>query len=107
MVYGDRKPFLTALITLDVEETKTWAQGQGVPADDFQELCRHPRVEELVAGTVQEKNRELASYEQVKYFRILSEEFTQENGTLTATLKVRRREVVRKYGDLLEEFYKN
>ena len=105
MVYGDRKPFLTGLITLDEEEIKTWAVSQGVQTGDFKDLCEHPRVGELIDSIIREKNREMASYEQLKYFKIIPEEFSQESGTLTATLKVRRREVIKRYGELLEAFY--
>ncbi len=106
MVYGDRKPFLSGLVTLDEEEIKKWARAQGIDTSDFKALCEHPRVLERIDADVKEKNRDLASYEQLKYFKIIPEEFSQEAGTLTATLKVRRREVIKRYGDLLESIYK-
>ena len=106
MVYGDRKPYLTALITLDPDEIKKWAQSQRIETRDYNTLTAHPKVFDLVESIVQEKGRELARYEQIQYFRILPEEFSQDGGTLTATLKVRRREVIKRYGDLLEEMYK-
>ncbi|MEW6439827.1 MAG: AMP-dependent synthetase/ligase [bacterium] len=106
MVYGDRKPYLTALVTLDADEIRKWASSQGIDGADLKALCSHSRVVDLVESVVREKNEELASYEQIKYVRILPEEFSQESGTLTATLKLRRREVVKRYGDLLEGMYK-
>jgi long-chain acyl-CoA synthetase len=105
MAYGDRKPYLTALVTLDPDEIKTWAKSQGIDTADFKALCEHPKVRALVESVIREKNRELANYEQIKSFKIVPEEFSQESGTLTATLKVRRREVVKRYGDLLESLY--
>jgi long-chain acyl-CoA synthetase len=105
MVYGDRKPFLTALITLDEEEVRKWATANGIAAQDFKTLCEDPRVKALIGAVVEEKNLTLAGYERLKYFRIIPEEFTQQSGTLTATLKVRRREVIQQYGNLLEAFY--
>jgi long-chain acyl-CoA synthetase len=105
MAYGDRKPYLTALVTLDPDEIKTWAKSQGLDASDFKALCEHPRVLALVESTIKERNKELAGYEQIKGFKIIPEEFSQESGTLTATLKVRRREVVKRYGELLEAMY--
>lgn len=107
LVYGDRKPYLTALITLDPEETRKWAQAQGIEASSLQELASHPRVREFIDSIVQDKNRELARYEQIKAFRIVPEEFSQDSGLLTATLKVRRREVVKRYGHLIDEMYQN
>jgi len=105
MAYGDRKPYLTALVTLDPDEIRNWARSQGLDTSDFRALCEHPKVIGLVESIIQNKNKELANYEQVKSFRIVPEEFSQESGTLTATLKVRRREVVKRYGDLLESLY--
>ena len=106
MAYGDRKAFLTGLVTLDADEVSKWAKGQGIDEPDFRKVCAHPKVRELIKGVVEEKNKELARYEQIKDFRIVPEEFTQEAGTLTATLKVKRREVVKKYSELIEEMYK-
>jgi len=105
MVYGDRKPFLTALVTLDEEEVGNWAAANGISARDLKTLCEDPKVVAMIESEVREKNQTLASYERLKYVRILPDEFTQEAGTLTATLKVRRREVIKRYGELLEGFY--
>jgi long-chain acyl-CoA synthetase len=105
MVYGDRKPYLSALVTLDPEETRKWASSSGIEAPDPGGLAEHPRVIELIESVVLEKNKDLARYEQVKAFKIIPEEFSEETGTLTATMKVRRREVIKRYGDLLESMY--
>jgi long-chain acyl-CoA synthetase len=105
MVYGDRKPFLTALVTLDADEIRKWASSQGIDEADFRTLCSRPEVVGLVESEIREQNKALAPYEQVKYVRILPEEFSQESGTLTATLKMRRREIIKRYGGLLEGFY--
>ena len=106
MVYGDRKPFLSALVTLDEEEVRKWAAAGGVAAPDFRALCEDPKLVAMIDGVVREKNLQLAGYEQLKYVRIIPEEFSQESGTLTATLKVKRREVIKRYGELLEGFYR-
>ncbi len=105
MVYGDRKPYLTALITLDPDEIGKWAASAGIDATDAVGIAGHPRAIELIESAVLEKNRDLARYEQVKAFKIIPEEFSQLNGTLTATMKVRRREVIKRYGELLESMY--
>lgn len=106
MAYGDRKPYLTGLVTLDQDEILGWARAHGIEEPDFKKLCAHPKVRDLIASVIEEKNKELARYEQIKDFRIIPEEFSQEAGTMTATLKVRRRDVVKRYADLLEEMYK-
>ncbi len=105
MVYGDRKPYLTALITLDPEESASWAEGEGIKHEDLSELCRNGRVRERIGDIVKEKSRDLASFETIKKFEILPEDFSQEAGEITPTLKVKRRFVSEKYGDLLEKMY--
>jgi long-chain acyl-CoA synthetase len=105
MVYGDRKPYLTALITLDPEESAAWAETQGIKEKDVSELCRNGRVREHIRDIVNEKNRHLASFETIKKFEILSEDLSQEAGEITPTLKVKRRFVSEKYRDLLEGMY--
>ena len=105
MVYGDRKPYLTALITLDPEESASWAEGEGIKHEDLSELCRNGRVRERIGDIVKEKSRHLASFETIKKFEILPEDFSQEAGEITPTLKVKRRFVSEKYGDLLEKMY--
>ncbi len=106
MVYGDRKPYLTALITLDEAEVKKFAQDKGISnGKDLQELVKRPEIVKLIEGIVQNKNKELASYESIKKFTILPADFTQESGELTPTLKVKRKVVWEKYKDRIESMY--
>ena len=105
MVYGDRKPYLTALITLDPEALSAWAEGEGIRGEDLSELCQNGRVREYIGDIVKEKSRDLASFETIKNFEILPEDFSQEAGEITPTLKVKRRFVSDKYRDLLENMY--
>ena len=105
VVIGDNRKYCVALITLDLDEVRSWAREQGVPDDDPATLAGHPKVRELLDGEIQAVNRHLASYEQVKYFRILPEDFTQESGELTPSLKVKRKVVSQKYADWIEEMY--
>lgn len=104
-VYGDRKKFLTALLTLAPEEIVAWAARQGIPERGVEALAKHPGVLRLIRERVDEVNRGLASFEQVKKFAVLETDFSQETGELTPTLKVRRKVVVEKYGRILDEFY--
>ena len=105
MVYGDRKPYLTALITLDPEALSAWAEGEGIRGEDLSELCQNGRVRKYIWDIVKEKSRDLASFETIKKFEILPEDFSQEAGEITPTLKVKRRLVSDKYRDLLENMY--
>jgi long-chain acyl-CoA synthetase len=104
MVHGDRRPYPVALITLNPEELAKFAREQGISGSDA-ELVKHPRVVERVGKLVEQKNRELQSYAQIKKFAVLPVDFTQEGGDLTPTLKVKRRVVAEKYQDLLDSLY--
>lgn len=104
-VYGDRRKYLTALITLAPEEIGRWARENGLSDTDPALLARHPRVEAIMRQRVDALNRRLASFEQVKKFVLLGTDFSQETGELTPTLKVKRKVVTAKYGALLDALY--
>jgi len=104
-VFGDRKKYLIALLTLAPEEIVAWAAKQGIPDRSVEALSRNPGVLQLIRGRVDEVNRGLASFEQVKKFAVLETDFSQETGELTPTLKVRRKVVVEKYGRILDDLY--
>jgi long-chain acyl-CoA synthetase len=105
MVYGDRKPYLTALITLDPEASAAWAEGKGIQTENSSELSQNRRMKEHIADIVKEKSRDLASFETIKKFEILPEDLSLEAGEVTPTLKVKRRFVLEKYRELLETMY--
>jgi long-chain acyl-CoA synthetase len=104
-VYGDRKKYLVALITLAPDELLAWAARSGIPERDLEMLAKRPEVEKLVQDRVEEANRRLASFEQVKRFAVLGKDFSQETGELTPTLKIRRKVVIGKYGHILDALY--
>src|SRR5213594_3294343 len=106
MVYGDRRPYPVALITLNPDELKKFAQEQGIIASDPAVLVKHPKVVERVERTVEEKNSKLQSYAKIKKFRVLPDDFTQDGGELTPTLKVKRKVVIQKYSRELEDLYR-
>jgi len=104
-VYGDRRKYLTALITLSGEDIVKWAERNDIPERDLVLLSRNPKVEAMMRSRVDEINRQLATFEQVKKFVLLGSDFTQETGELTPTLKVKRKVVIKKYGNLLDALY--
>jgi long-chain acyl-CoA synthetase len=106
MVYGDRKPYPVALISLNPEELQKFAHEQGILASDPEVLVKHPRVVERVTRIVEEKNTHLQSYAQIKKFSVIAADFSQEGGELTPTLKVKRRVVTEKYRDTIESLYR-
>jgi long-chain acyl-CoA synthetase len=101
-VIGDRQKYLTALITVDEDNVKAYAEEQGIAAEN---LLENDRVRNLIKGIVEEKNRELASFETIKDFRLL-DEFSIENGLLTPTLKVKRNVAMERFADVIEEMYR-
>jgi long-chain acyl-CoA synthetase len=103
-VYGDRKPYLVALVTLDPVAVKAWADEQGIANAD--EVSRDPRFRAYLDAGIQRANAQLASYETVKYYEVLPEDFTVENDLLTPTLKIRRRQIYARYHDLYESLYR-
>jgi long-chain acyl-CoA synthetase len=105
VVYGDRRPYLTALITLDPEEISGWAKNHGLETTSVKELRNHPKVREMVQGVLDEVNSKVARVEQVKKFEILPHDLTQETGELTPTLKVKRNVVYEKYADEFSALY--
>lgn len=105
VVIGDRRPYLTALITLDQEKVTGFAQQKGIPFSDFAELTRHPDIQQLVDNAMREVNEQLARVEQVKKCTVLERDFLQEQEEMTPTLKVRRRAINEKYADVIEAMY--
>ena len=106
LVYGDRRPYPVALITVNPDELAKFAHEQGIIAADPAGLVKHPKVVERVARTVEEKNTHLQSYAKVKKFTVLAGDFTQESGELTPTLKVKRKVVADRHRKAIEELYR-
>jgi len=104
VMYGDRRPYPVALITLDPEEIGPWAKEQGL-SEDAAALSTDPKVQELIQGVLDKVNERYAQVEQVKKFAILDHDLSQETGELTPTLKVKRNVVNEKYADLFDSLY--
>jgi long-chain acyl-CoA synthetase len=104
VMYGDRRPYPVALITLDPEEIGPWAKEQGLPEDPAA-LASEPKVLELIQSVLDEVNSKYARVEQIKKFVILDHDLSQETGELTPTLKVKRNVVNEKYEPLFDRLY--
>ncbi len=105
VVYGDRRPYPVALLTLNPEELAKFAASLGLQGLPPAELVRHPMIVERVRQIVEAKNAQLASYAKIKRFAILPEDFTQATGELTPTLKIKRKAIAEKCRDILESLY--
>jgi long-chain acyl-CoA synthetase len=103
MIHGDKRKFLSALVTLNEEAVRKWAEDEGVKLTE--PLCRDPRVNARIQKAVDALNAKQASFSTVKRFAILPGDFTIESGDLTPTLKVKRKVVTQKYKELLDSFY--
>jgi long-chain acyl-CoA synthetase len=106
MVVGSGRRHLLALINLDQKRIKELAMQEGITLSSADEISSHPWVRSLITQRIREKNKELAPYETVRQFCILTEDFTVENEELTPTLKLRRQVIVDRYKDLIEEMYR-
>ncbi len=104
VVFGDRKPYLVALVTLNETACRRWARERKRPAD-LPSLARDPELRALVQLDVDATNRKLASFETIKRFAVLETELTTEGGELTDTLKVRRRAIQSRHAALIEGLY--
>ncbi|WP_367137356.1 long-chain fatty acid--CoA ligase [Saccharothrix sp. HUAS TT1] len=104
VVYGDRRPYLVALITLDADEVLPWAAERGLPGD-LPSLARTPEVRDLVQGVVDEANSHFAHVSQVKRFVVLDRDLSQDDGELTPTLKVKRKVVHSVHEELYGSLY--
>jgi len=104
VMFGDRKPYPVALITLDPDEVGPWAQEQGLPAD-VRELAEHERVHEIIQRELDRANANYAQVEQVKRFTILDRDLSIDTGELTPTLKVKRNVIYERYSELFESMY--
>jgi long-chain acyl-CoA synthetase len=104
VVIGDRRPFLTALVTLDEEKAPGWASGQGIEGD-VAAIANHERTLKEIEGAINEVNRNLAKVEGVKKFRVLERDFLQEENEITPTMKVKRKQINENYGDAIEDMY--
>ena len=105
VMHGDRRPFCVALIALDETSLREWALDQEIPFTDYADLVHKDAVMALIQPFVDEVNRQLPSFEQVKHFAMMNEEPSRENQLLTTTLKVKRGEVEARYQDELDGFY--
>jgi long-chain acyl-CoA synthetase len=105
VIVGDKRKYVSALIVPDFERLRAWAKEQGVSTINKQELISDRRVIDMIKADVARLTRELADYEKVKRIALLADEFSVDGGELTPTLKVKRRVVEEKYGELIESLY--
>jgi long-chain acyl-CoA synthetase len=105
LYYGDGKPHCVMLFTLNEVELRAMLKQQGFEVAHETPLATLPAVTALVEEAVKDANSTLASYETIKSFAILGEDFTIENGLITPTMKMKRKAIVARYKDTIESLY--
>ena len=104
-VYGDRKPYLTALIVPNLERLLAFAKENRIHYYDLNDLVMNMEVQKLFEQRMADINSRLAQYETIKKFILLVTDFTVEGGELTATLKLKRKIIYEKYRQKLDDIY--
>ena len=104
VVIGDRRPYLVALVTLDPEEAAAFAKEHGLP-EDPEAVASNAQVRQEIEEHIEKLNQKFARVEQVKKFKILPRDLSQQEGELTPTLKVKRNVVADKYAGEIESLY--
>ncbi len=106
MVVGDERPYVAALVTIDEEAFEAWKRQHGKPSGgSVAELRQDPDLEAEIQRAVDEANEAVSRAESIRRFRILPEDFTEESGHLTPTLKVKREAVARDFSGEIETLY--
>lgn len=105
VVFGDRRPYLTALVTLDPDEAGALAEKVGAPGAGVATLARHEGARAEIQRVIDEANAQFANIEQIKRFEILERDLSQEDDELTPTLKVKRNVVYARHADVFSGLY--
>jgi long-chain acyl-CoA synthetase len=105
VVVGDRQPFISALVTLDEEALPGWATAHHMEATGIAALREEPAVRAEIQAAIEEVNRSVSTAESIRAFRILPGDFTEANGMLTPSMKVKRTVVAKEYADEISAIY--
>ncbi|MFA9446026.1 long-chain fatty acid--CoA ligase [Egicoccus sp. AB-alg6-2] len=107
VVIGDAKPYLTALIGIELDTVGDWAQRRKLPYTTYRDLSEKPEVLELLQKIVKETNEKFARVENIRKFRVMPKELDHEDGELTATQKVKRASLHQMFAHLVDDMYAN
>jgi long-chain acyl-CoA synthetase len=105
VLYGDERKYLTALVTLKEEAVKSYANNNGIHFSGYEQLTKHAAVIENIQKSIDNANKNLASFETIKKFYIHSGHLTVSDGFLTPSLKLKRRKVCDTFNKLLDALY--
>ncbi len=105
MVHGANKPFNVAVIVPEPEGLKRWATERGLATDPYAQLLQHPDVKRLMLDEVSKHTQEIKGFEKVRDLLLVADDFTVDNGMLTPSMKLKRREVLNRYGASIDALY--
>lgn len=105
VAFGDQRPFVAAMIAIDIQTAGIWAEKRGIAYTSFMDLSRKPEVAALIGAEIAKANATLPDVQQVKRFLLLNKELDADDAEMTRTRKVRRRFVAEKYANVIEAFY--
>ncbi|MFH1102762.1 MAG: AMP-binding protein [Pseudomonadota bacterium] len=107
VVIGDRRKYLTCLIIIDEDNVVKYAQDNKIQFSTYKDLTRHPAVNKLIQDEIDRVNETLSRVEQIKKFTILPKKLYEEDGEVTPTMKVKRKNVNDAFKDLIEAMYRS
>ncbi|MBV8120740.1 MAG: AMP-binding protein, partial [Alphaproteobacteria bacterium] len=105
VAFGDRKPFVAALIAIDLGTVGNWAERRNLAYTSFQDLSAKPEIRRLIAAEIARSNAGLPAAAQIRRFMLLNKEFDPDDNEITRTRKVRRRFIAEKYATVVDAFY--
>ena len=105
VVVGEGMPFVSALITLDADMLPTWLKNHGMPTMDPLTASKNPQVLQAISRAVERVNARVSRAESIRKFKVLPTAFTVENGLLTPSMKVKRKQVAEAFAAEIEELY--
>jgi long-chain acyl-CoA synthetase len=107
VVVGDRRPYLTCLVMIDLENVEKFAQDNAVPFTNYTSLCRSAEVRDLIWNEIERVNSSFARVETIKRFYLIEQQLTPEDDELTPTMKLKRKFVNEKYCKEIEDMYRS
>jgi long-chain acyl-CoA synthetase len=105
IIIGDRRKYISALIQLELDNVSDWAQSNSIAYTTYRSLAENVEVNQLINAEITRINETLARVEKIRKFTILSKELDQDDDEVTATMKVRRSTIEKKFKDLIEAMY--
>ena len=104
-IIGDGRKYVSALIVPDFEELKAYAEKKHIEHRTIEDLVNNPDIHKMIEERINDYQKDLASYEQIKRFVLLPKPFTMESGELTNTLKIKRAVINKRYRPLIDAMY--